>query len=248
MSRPVLVVDEFDRHLVARIDRPEARNAINEELVSALHALCDRVERRPTVVVITGGDGMFAAGADIGELARRGRSEALRGITIRLFDRLAALPMPTIAVIDGPAIGGGAELAYACDFRIGSHRVKFANPEVGLGIIAGAGACSRLAELVGTPLAKEILLAGRVLTAAESLAAGLLTSLVDSSELWPAADDLVGRISRGAPLALQLTKTALRAPAGAHPAVDELAQAVLFETADKHDRMTAFLTRSAARK
>lgn len=126
--------------------------------------------------------------------------------------------------------------------------MKFGNPEVGLGIIAGAGACGRLAELVGMPLAKEILLAGRTLTAQESLAAGLLTSLVPSDELWTTTDDLLRRINRGAPLALRLTKTALHAPAGSHPAVDELAQAVLFETADKHDRMTAFLTRSAARK
>ncbi|MFI7705120.1 enoyl-CoA hydratase/isomerase family protein [Nonomuraea sp. NPDC049480] len=231
-----------DRVLV-RLDRPQVRNAIDAAMVADLHEVCADLERSPQVLVITGGDGVFAAGADIRELRERRREDALAGINSGLFDRIARLPMPTIAAVDGPALGGGAELAYACDFRIATPRARFGNPEAGLGIMAAAGACWRLRELVGAPLAKEVLLAGKVVSAEEALAVRLVNELVPEDELLPAADRLAARIARNAPLALRLTKLALAAPPGAHPRFDDVAQAVLFETEDKHERMTAFLER-----
>jgi enoyl-CoA hydratase len=197
--------------------------------------------------VLTGGVGVFAAGADIRELRERRREDALAGINSGLFDRIAKLPMPTIAAIDGPALGGGAELAYACDFRVATQRARFGNPETGLGIMAAAGACWRLRELVGEPLAKEILLAGRILTGEEARQTGLVNELVPEERLLDAADELAGRILKSDPLALRLTKLALAAPPGAHPRFDDVAQAVLFETEEKHRRMTAFLERSQQR-
>jgi enoyl-CoA hydratase len=241
ISAARLRVLDRETHLLAILDRPAARNAIDQALVTELHELCAALERRPRVLVITGAEGVFAAGADIRELRDRGPEEALNGINSRVFQRVADLPLPTIAAVDGPAFGGGAELAYACDFRIASQRAKFGNPEVNLGIIAGAGACWRLRELVGRPLAAEMLLAGRRLDADEALAHGLVSQVVPAEELDDAAAALAARICTGSALALQLTKLALGAPASAHPAVDDIAQAVLFQTAEKRQRMSDFL-------
>lgn len=236
-------LDERDDRVVIRLNRPEVRNAIDAETVAALHEACALLEQQPRIALITGSGGVFAAGADIRQLRERRRDDALRGINSGIFDRIHKLPMPVIALIDGYALGGGAELAYACDFRIGTSSVKIGNPEPGLGILAAAGACWRLAELVGEPLAKEILLAGRVLNADEALACRLLNDVVPAEDLDAAGMALADRIAKQAPLAVRLTKSAFHAPREAHPLIDDVAQAVLFETQDKHDRMTAFLER-----
>ncbi|MFG5092468.1 enoyl-CoA hydratase/isomerase family protein, partial [Campylobacter lari] len=107
--------------------------------------------------------GIFASGADIGQLRERRRDDALRGVNSQVFDRIHRLPMPVIAAIDGFALGGGAELAYAADFRIATPALKMGQPETSLGITAAAGAQWRLKELVGEPVALELLLAGRIL-------------------------------------------------------------------------------------
>ncbi len=241
-----LLVEETDDGIRVRLNRPDVRNAIDAVTTRELHRICDVAEEHPRILTIAGGSGFFAAGADIGQLRARRRDDGLRGVNARLFSRIQALPMPTIAVIDGYALGGGAELAYACDFRIGSTLTKLGNPETGLGIIAGAGATWRLIELVGEPLAKEILLTGRTLDAQEARAAGLLTRVVKSEQLDTAVEELRAAILKQAPLAVQLTKRVMHAPRAAHPFVDELAQAVLFETEEKEHRMTAFLERKRA--
>ncbi|MFC7586545.1 enoyl-CoA hydratase/isomerase family protein [Nonomuraea antimicrobica] len=145
-----LVVEEGADRVVWRLNRPEVRNAIDRELVDALHAACAAVEEEPRIVLLVGEGTTFAAGADIAQLRERGRDDALRGINSKIFDRIHRLPMPTVALLDGYALGGGAELAYACDFRIGTPRTRIGNPETGLGILAAAGAAWRLAELVGS--------------------------------------------------------------------------------------------------
>ena len=242
-----LEIQESDGHLVVKLNRPEARNAIDEALIDELHVLCDRLERDPQVLVITGAGQYFAAGADIRELRDRGPGEALRGINSRAFDRVAALPLPTIAAVNGPAIGGGAELAYACDFRLASPNASFANPEVDLGIIAAAGACLRLRELVGLPIATEVLIAGRRLNADEALACGLVSRIVPEDGLLDASIALAARIGRGTDLALRLTKIALRSPAVSHPVIDDVAQAVAFQSREKQQRMTDFLEKRSPR-
>jgi len=245
--KPALAVEETDDRVVVHLDRPEVRNAIDQQMVDELHDVCARVERQPKIVLLIGEGGTFAAGADIAQLKDRGREDALRGINSSVFDRVRRLPMPVIGLLDGHALGGGAELAYACDFRIGTPGVKIGNPEPGLGIIAAAGATWRLAELVGEPTAMEILLAGRVLGAEDALALHLLSEVVEAEELLAAGHRLADRISRQAPLAVRLTKASFRAPRAAHPFVDDLAQAVLFETLEKETRMTAFLTKRSER-
>ncbi|MFE2868669.1 enoyl-CoA hydratase/isomerase family protein [Embleya sp. NPDC059259] len=235
-----LRIEEHTDRVVVTLHRPRERNAIDARMITELHAVCDRLERDPKLLLLTGHGGVFAAGADIAELLDRGRDEALQGINSRLFERVRRLPMPTVAAVDGWALGGGAELAYACDLRIAGPDAVFGNPEPGLGIIAAAGACWRLPQLVGESIAKQILLAGHRLDARAALAAGLVMEVVPADELLDRAHALLDRMARSSAGALRLTKLVVDAP-GAHPIADDLAQAVLFESRDKKERMTRFL-------
>ncbi|GAA1746874.1 MULTISPECIES: enoyl-CoA hydratase/isomerase family protein [Micrococcales] len=244
-----LVVEEREDRLLARLHRPEVRNAIDQAMVDELHAVCAHLERSPKVLILTGTPsdpeagtkGIFASGADIAQLRERRRDDALAGINSTIFDRIAKLPMPVIAALDGYALGGGAELAYAADFRIGTEALRMGNPETNLGILAAAGATWRLRELVGEPLAKEVLLAGKVLKGAECLAAGLITELVEPEALMDAAHALADRIAAQDPLAVRITKSVFHTPREVHPVIDTLAQGMLFESQAKFDRMQAFL-------
>lgn len=241
----VLLLDRRHDRVVAHLNRPQARNAINQAVIDALHALCAELEADPRILIIAGEGGVFASGADIAELRDRRAVHARQGINSTAFIRMSELPMPVIAAIDGYALGGGAELAYAADFRIGTPRLKIGNPETSLGIIAAAGATWRLRELVGEPLANDMLLAGRILNGEEALAAHLVTELHPAESLITAAHALADRIAKNDALATRYTKRALRAARQEHPLVDQEAQAVLFESPEKQRRMTEFLERKA---
>lgn len=238
-----LKLTEGEDRLVVELHRPEVRNAIDRQMVDELHGVCRDLEQRPRTLILLGSGGVFASGADIAELRERRRDDALAGINSTLFARVAALPMPVIAALDGYALGGGAELAFAADFRIGTPRLTIGNPETGLGILPAAGATWRLKELVGEPLAKEILLAGRILSAGEALEARLISSIHEPDDLLPAAHALADRIARQDPLAVRITKSVFHAPREAHPVIDQLAQAILFESDAKFERMQRFLDR-----
>ena len=242
---------EKDEIVVAKLNRPEVRNAIDEQMVAEFHELCAQLESDPRILIITGCTvdtpkgprGIFASGADIAQLRERRREDALRGINSGIFHRIASLPSPVIAAVDGYALGGGLELALAADFRVATPFAKFGQPEAGLGIAAAAGATWRLKECVGTPLAKEILLAGRILNGEEALANHLVSELHEPDALVDGALALASRIAQQDPLAVRLTKQLICMPDAAHPAVDNIAQAVLFESPAKFDRMQAFLDR-----
>ena len=236
-------IERRDDRVIATLDRPEVRNAIDQATIDEIHALCDELEATPKILIVTGSDGVFASGADIAQLRDRTAGDARKGINTHAFIRIHALPMPVIAAVDGWALGGGAELAYAADLRIATPDARFGNPETGLGIIAAAGASWRLKQIVGDALAIEMLLTGRVLSADEALAAGMVSSLHPASELLDAAHALADRIAANDPRATQLTKQVFAAPIDAHPAVDLEAQAELFDSPEKHRRMTEFLNR-----
>jgi enoyl-CoA hydratase len=242
MRDPVRVESSPDR-VVATLDRPDVRNAIDQQTIDRLHELCAELEAIPRTLIITGAGGVFASGADIAELRDRTADDARKGINTTAFRRIRALPMPVIAAIDGYALGGGAELAYAADIRIGTPGVKIGSPETGLGIIAAAGATWRLPQLVGEARAAELLFTGRVLSGDEALEWGLLSSIHADDELMPAAHAIADRIAANDPLATRYTKRALLAPADAHPQIELDLQAELFESPEKHRRMTAFLER-----
>ena len=237
-------IEERPDRLVVTLDRPERRNAIDAEMVERLHEVCHRLERDPKLLLLTGGaEGIFASGADIAQLKERGKLDALAAINQGLFDRIRRLPLPTLAAVDGPALGGGAELAYACDMRICTDRAFFGQPEVRLGIIAGAGATYRLPQLIGEGLAKELLFTGRRMYAEEALAVRLVSRVVPPERLLDTAHEILDEVAKASPLALRLTKLAVDAPEGAHPRVELAAQAVLFEDEEKHRRMAEFLER-----
>ncbi|GAB3618919.1 enoyl-CoA hydratase/isomerase family protein [Glutamicibacter endophyticus] len=246
-----LKVTEGTDRLWVRLHRSEVRNAIDQQMIDELHAVCAELEARPRILILAGSPAdpehgrkaVFASGADIAQLRERRRDDALAGINSTLFDRVAKLPMPVIAALDGFVLGGGAELAYAADFRIGTPEVRMGNPETNLGIMAAAGATWRLKELVGEPLAKLILMAGKVLTGEQCLQAGLVTELVSGTELDGAAEALADQIAAQDPLAVRLSKTVFHTPREVHPVIDTLAQGMLFESQAKFDRMQAFLER-----
>ncbi|WP_454787806.1 enoyl-CoA hydratase/isomerase family protein [Mycolicibacterium lutetiense] len=228
--------------VVVELNRPAQRNAINAAMVADLHVVCALIEARPRILIVAGAGSDFAAGADIAELRARGRDDALAGINRSVFDRIAALPSPTIAAVEGNALGGGAELSYACDLRVAGTSARFGNPEPGLGILAAAGASYRLTDLVGKSIAKQVVLGARILDAGAALACGLVAEVVADGAALPTACVMADRISRQSPLALRLSKVVLDANS-AHPLIDDIAQAVLFESPDKADRMTRFLER-----
>jgi enoyl-CoA hydratase len=239
---PVLV-ERADDRVIATLNRPHKRNAIDQATIDALHELCAELEETPRTLILTGAGGIFAAGADIAELRERRAADGLRGINANAFVRLAELPMPVIAAIDGYALGGGAELAYAADIRIGTPSLALGNPETGLGILAAAGASWRLKEIVGDARAIELLLTGRTVKAEEALRIGLVSAIHESTDLLPAAHAIADRIARNDQAATIATKRVFRAPRDRHPAVDQEAQAELFESPEKFRRMTAFLER-----
>lgn len=240
---PSLHIQRLPDRVVATLSRPEVRNAIDQDMIDRLSELCGQLEREPRTLILVGADGVFASGADIAQLRDRRAAEARRGINTRAFQRVRNLPMPVIAAVDGFALGGGAELAYAADIRIGTPRLRIGNPETGLGIIAAAGATWRLPQIVGEARAAEMLLTGRILDAATAVEWGLVSSLYEPGDLLAAAHAIADRIAGNDPLATRHTKTALLAPAAAHPELELELQAQLFESPEKQRRMTAFLER-----
>lgn len=234
--------------LLVGLDRPDKHNALDEATVETLHDVLRAAARAPCVLVVhSTTPGVFAAGADIAELRERDADDALRAINADLFARLAAHRWPTIAVVDGPALGGGCELALACDLRWASTRAVFAQPELALGILAGAGANSRLPQLVGLAIARRMLYLGERLDAAAALTAGLVDAVHEPDEVLPAALSAAARIAQRSWRALELTKLALR-PGLDGTSFDITAQALLFDSQDKRDRMGRFLEERANRR
>jgi len=239
---------------IVTLNRPERRNAIDHQMIRDLGQALDELDADPKVcaAIITGaGDKAFAAGADIAELKERDYSAALQRINSALFRRVEEHRLPFIAAIHGYALGGGCELAMACDIRIASQSSKLGQPEVGLGILPGAGAIQRLPRLVGMGRAKDLIYTGRIIDAAEAERIGLVQYVVPNDQLMEKAKELAFQIAQQGELAVQLSKQALNAawgPPRAFDTLDALAQAVCFESPDKHERMQNFLDKRAARQ
>ncbi len=239
-----MVCERRDDVLLVGVNRPEKRNALNRAMAEDLHRVLSEASRNRCILVLhSTTPGMFVAGADIGELAERDADDALLAINAGLFERLEAHRWPTVAVVDGPALGGGCELALACDLRVASTRARFAQPELSLGILAGAGANWRLTQLVGLGQARRMLYTGEVLDAERALTAGLVDAVHAADAVLDAALELARTIATRSWRALELTKLALRLHRPATTTFDVAAQALLFESDDKRERMQAFLDR-----
>ena len=226
------------------LNRPDKRNAIDQAMADEFTLALDDARRQPCVLIVhSTTSGIFAAGADIAELRDRDADAALLAINAALFERLEAHRWPTIALVDGPALGGGCELALACDFRLATERAVFGQPELSLGILAGAGANWRLAQLAGLGIARRMLYTGARLSAAEAHQAGLVDEV--AADVTAAGRELAATIGQRSWRALELTKLALRSQRPATTTFDITAQALLFSSDDKYQRMTAFLERKS---
>ncbi len=230
------------------LNRPDVRNALNgqvlEDLRAALAAL--RGNEVAGAVVFTGaGEKAFAAGADIGELRDRDFLDALSSAMQAFYDEIEGFEKPTIAAVNGYALGGGCELAMACDIRIAAENARFGLPETTLAILPGAGGTQRLARLIGKGRAVEMILTGRFMPADEALAAGLVTKVVPQEELMAAVRETADQVLAKGPLAVRLAKLAVQAGSETDQKtgllIERLAQAVLFTSEDKQEGTSAFV-------
>lgn len=207
-TKVVQVERRDDGVAVVRLDNPKVNaisGAVRRQLLAAAESLA---ADPPGAVVLTGGDRIFAAGADIREFETSDIRTVGEGF-LRSLNAWAALPRVTIAAISGYALGGGCELALACDFRMASDRAKLGQPEILLGVIPGGGGTQRLARLVGPARAKDIVLSGRQVGAEEALAIGLVDWVVPHDELHDRAVERAAEFARGAVVAQSLAKRAI---------------------------------------
>jgi enoyl-CoA hydratase len=240
------------------LDSPERRNALDEELAAQFRDAVAQVAADPSArcVVLTGAGKAFCSGADLGEFREQKlggvlpRRESL-GAYYRTFLDVRDLAVPTIAAVNGPAIGAGLNLALVCDLRIAARSARFGATFVRLGIHPGGGATYMLTRLVGPARAAEMLLSGELVDAARALEMGLVNRLVDDADLPAAAAALAATIAANAPRAVRATKRALRIAQDADIAtmleVEGLAQAASQESADAGEGWAAFRERRAPR-
>ena len=236
------------------IDRPDVKNALNLQTVEQVREALRTIEADASagVLIITGaGESAFVSGADINDIRARGRDEGLAAINSSLFAEVERFPRPTIAAINGYALGGGCELALACDIRIASETAKFGQPELGLGIIPGAGATQRLPRIVGMGRAKHLILTGDIIDAKQALEMGLVSAVTPPGQLQIRAREMAKKILRQGPLAARLAKLALNASArvdlDSGLLIETLAQALCYSSEDKIEGTTAFLEKRKAK-
>ena len=245
-----ILLEKKDHVAIATVNRPKALNALNSEVLNDLNTLLDEIAADPEirVLVLTGsGEKAFVAGADIGEMSTltKAEGEAFGKKGNDVFRKLETLPIPAIAAVNGYALGGGCELAMACDIRLCSDTAVFGQPETGLGITPGFGGTQRLARLVGPGMAKQLIYSARNITADEALRIGLCNAVYPAEELMPAAEKLAETIAKNAPIAVRACKKAinegLEMPMDEAVALEEKLFGSCFETADQKEGMQAFL-------
>lgn len=231
------------------INRPEVRNALNKETLDEIVSALGMLEQEEEVgcVIFTGeGEKSFAAGADINQLTEKTAHEALKPDGMQqVYDVIESYEKPTIAMINGYALGGGCELAMACDIRIASTNAKMGLPELNLSIIPGAGGTQRLARLVGKGKALEMILTGKMISAEEALQCGLVSEVVDPEQLNNKVEAYASQILVKGPLAVKLAKLSIHMGTETDMKtgllLEKLSQAILFNSEDKNEGTQAFL-------
>ena len=241
--------EQKDQVAVLTIDRPEALNALNTQVLCDLDEAIAKVEQADDVrvVILTGAGRSFVAGADIGEMkgfsAIDGKKFGVHGGSI--FLRLENLSKPVIAAVNGFALGGGCELAMACDIRLASEKAKFGQPETGLGITPGFGGNQRLPRIVGVSKAMELILTAKTIGAEEAKAIGLVSEVYPAEELMDKAMELAQAICANAPIAVAESKRCIRmgmqTDISTGAAFEAEAFGVTCGTEDKNEGMGAFL-------
>ena len=238
-----------DNIAVITMNRPEALNALSKAVFSDLEAVLDDVENDDDVyvVIITGAGRAFIAGADIGEMAPMNVAEGLAFSELgnRLLMRVDMMEKPTIAAVNGFALGGGCEMALACDIRIASEKAKFGQPEVGLGIIPGFGGTQRMARIIGTGAAMELIYTADTIDAQKAKEIGMVNYVVPAEELMDKTMEMAHKICKNAQKAIRVSKMAIRrgidCDISTAVTYEALAFATCFGTEDQKEGMQAFL-------
>jgi enoyl-CoA hydratase len=249
-----ILVERRDRVAIITINRPEKRNALNIQTRAEGAAILDELRDDDSirVVIFTGaGDKAFIAGADIAEFAGRTALQQ-RAIMLErgLFNAIDTFPKPVIAMVNGYCLGGGCELALACDIRIASETASFGQPEINLGIIPGGGGTQRLPRLVGEGKAMEMVLTGEIISAQEAFRCGLVNHVVPADHLEAKTMEVANRIAEKSPIALRLAKEAVKLASrsnldeGLRREVDVFA--LCFSSEDKDEGVKAFLEKRKA--
>jgi enoyl-CoA hydratase len=248
-SYETILVERRERVAIITINRPEKRNALNIQTRAEGAAVLDelRADDSVRVVVFTGaGDKAFIAGADIAEFAERTAITQREVMLERgLFNAVDTFPKPVIAMVNGYCLGGGCELALACDIRIASENASFGQPEINLGIIPGGGGTQRLTRLVGEGKSMELVLSGEIISAQEAFRLGLVNHVVPAAELEAKTMEVANRIAEKSPIALRLAKEAVKLASrsnldeGLRREVDLFA--LCFSSSDKDEGVKAFL-------
>lgn len=234
---------------IITINRPKALNALNSAVLDELDKTLDAVDQEAIrCLILTGaGEKSFVAGADIGEMSTltKAEGEAFGKKGNDVFRKLETFPIPVIAAVNGFALGGGCEISMSCDIRICSENAVFGQPEVGLGITPGFGGTQRLARIVGTGKAKEMIYGARNIKAEEAYRIGLVKNVYPAEELMPAAKKLASTIARNAPIAVRNCKRAInegiQVDMDQAIVIEEKLFGSCFETCDQKEGMNAFL-------
>lgn len=233
--------------LEIRLHRPEARNALSTPLLRGIVGLLEKAEADDAVrcVVLTGGDSVFAAGADLAEMAAKDMQAVLLEERPRLFAAIGRFPKPVVGAVCGYALGGGCELVMHADLIVAGESAQFGQPEINLGIIPGAGGTQRLTRAVGKSLAMKMVLAGEFISAREALTAGLVAEVAADEACLGRAHELARKIASRAPLAVRLAKDAVlqafETPLAAGMAIERRNFVVLAGTDDRNEGVRAFL-------
>ena len=250
-----VLLEKKGPYAVATIHRPEALNALNSQVLADLAELLDTVEADEEIraLVITGaGEKAFVAGADIGEMSTltKAEGEAFGKKGNDVFRRLETLPIPTIAAVNGFALGGGCELAMSCDIILASEKAKFGQPEVGLGITPGFSGTQRLPRRVGVAKAKELIFSGRMIKADEAEKIGLVNAVYAPEALMDGALEMAKSFTKNAPIAVKYAKACIdrgmQMDIDDGIAVENELFAMCFATADQKEGMGAFLEKRPA--
>ncbi len=234
------------------VSAPKSLNALNSTVLKEIDDFVSNLDTKKTRVLIITGDGekSFVAGADISEMVHLYEKEGYEFSKLGAiaFRKIELLPIPVIAAVNGFCLGGGCELAMACDFRYASSNAKFGQPEVGLGITPGFSGTYRLAKLIGQGYAKEMIYTGKAIRADEALRIGLVNAVYEPEQLMAEAKNLASRILANAPIAVRIAKECIDAEydLNADDAIlyENNAFGRCFETQDQKEGMTAFLNKS----
>ena len=208
-----VIYEKYGNTAVITLNRPETLNALSVSFINQINEALDLTEKEPEIytLIITGTGKAFVAGADIGEMYSKDKDSifAWSGLGSTLNMRIESMKIPVITAVNGYALGGGLELAMACDIRIASDNATFGLPEVSLGVISAAGGTQRLPAIVGEGIAKEMIFTGRRINAEEAYRIGLVEKVVEPEELLPVCEEIAKKIASKAPIAVGMAKTCI---------------------------------------